>query len=148
VVSDNELGERPMGGMAGRFMPGVERLQAVLTEEQRGSLREAMEGRRGKVRELEEKLRAVRKEIFEAGLAGTFDEAAVSQKASVAAKLDADITVLRAKAFSQMRPRLTAEQIEKLKNLPMMGPGEIPRDRPGKAPSGPRDENDLPVKGK
>src|SRR5262245_49191062 len=82
---------------ASRFTPGLERLFGVLTEEQRASLRQAMEAQREKTRGLEEKLRDARKELFEAGLKEKFDEEAVRQKALAVGKLDAELAVLRAK---------------------------------------------------
>jgi Spy/CpxP family protein refolding chaperone len=129
----------------GRFAPGYDRLMGVLTEQQRASLRAAMEEQQGKVRDLEEKLRDARKELFEAGLTQKFDEAAVREKAMEAARLDAEMSVLRVKAVSQMRPPLSAEQLEKLKTLAPGGGenrGEPQRSRPDVK----RDENGLPPK--
>jgi len=143
--------ERPDGqgfpGGPGRFAPGFERFFSILTEEQRASLREAMQAQREKMRAVEEKLRDARKEIFEAGLKEKFDEEAIREKATAAAKLDAELTVLRAKAFSQMRPALSAEQIEKLKKLPAPGSeGQGQNERPRRRPDVQRDENGLPPK--
>jgi Spy/CpxP family protein refolding chaperone len=129
----------------GRLAPGYDRVMGVLTEEQRTSLRGAMESEREKVRDLEKKAREARKEVFEAGLAGKFEEAVVRQKAEGVAKIDAELIVLRMKAFSQMRPPLSAEQIQKLKNLAPGGAenrGEPSRSRPDIK----RDENGLPLK--
>lgn len=137
-------GPGPAGAL-GLFGPGYERLRGVLTEDQRASLRAAMEEQREKVRALEEKLRDARKEIFEAGLTKKFDEAAVREKAMDAAKLEAGLTVLRVKAFSQMRPELSAEQIEKLTNLGPPG-GENPDTQQKRRPDRKRDENGLPLK--
>ena len=135
------------GPAAGRFVPGFERLQTVLTEEQRTSLREAMEGQRDKMREFEEKIRDARRELLTAGLIGKFDEDAVRQKAMTAAKLDAELTVLRAKAFSQMRPVLSSEQLEKLKSTASLAgrDGEQPAP-PRRRSDIPRDEHGLPLK--
>lgn len=138
----------PQGGMAGGGLL-LPTLQRVLTEEQRASLRAIMEGQREKTRELEEKLRETRRELLKVSVIEKFDEAAVRSKALEFAKLDAEFTVLRAKAFSQMKPALTKEQIEELKNPPPMegggNRGEGDRRPPGRKPTGPRDENDLPV---
>jgi Spy/CpxP family protein refolding chaperone len=117
----------------------------VLTEDQRASLRIAMEQQREKVRELDEKLRGARKEVFEAGLRAKFDEAAVREKAMAAAKLEADMTVLRAKAFSQMRPELSAQQMEQLANSAPAG-GENSGAQERRRPDRKRDENGLPLK--
>ena len=139
-------GQAPFPGGPGRFTPGFERLFGVLSEEQRASLREAMQAQREKMRELEEKLRDARKEIFEAGLKEKFEEDAVRQKAMAAAKLDAELTVLRAKAFSQIRPALSAEQLEKLRNMPPPGSAEDQPQRPRRRPEVQRDEHGLPPK--
>jgi len=144
--SPTDRSERPQppGPMAGRFAAGFERLFNVLTDEQRASLREAMEDQREKVRDLEEKLRDARKEIFESGLTGKFDEDAVRAKAMTAAKLEAEMTVLRARAFSKLNPPLSGEQIEKIKNAaPGLGEG---REQPRRRPETRRDENGLPLR--
>ena len=130
----------------GGFSPLYARLANVLTEEQRASLRQAMEAQREKVRGLEEKLRDARKEIFEAGLKEKFDEEAVREKALAMAKLDAEMTVLRAKAFSKVHPPLSPEQVEKLKNAPAFGSGEIRGESPRRRPDRQRDEHGLPPK--
>src|SRR5262245_45558963 len=74
-------------------------LERVLTEEQRASLREAMEKQRDKMRQHEEKLRDARRELLQASIAEKFDEDVVRQKALEIGKLDAELTVLRAKAM-------------------------------------------------
>ncbi len=141
-----EVGDRPAFAGQGRFAAGFERLFSVLTEEQRASFREAMEAQRKTIRELEEKIRDARKEIFEAGFKEKFDEEMVRQKAMAAAKLDAELTVVRTKAFSQIRPALSAEQIEKIKNVPPPATGEVQPERPRRRPDIKRDENGLPPK--
>ena len=135
---------------AARFAFDLER---VLTDEQRASFRDAMEKQRDKTRDLEEKLRDARKDLFQASIAEKFDEDAIRKKALEVGKLEAEQTVLRAKAMSQMKPALSSEQLEKLKNPPPFEPGEFRRDmrneqREGGRPRGPRDENDLPPKPK
>ena len=131
---------------AGRFSAGFERILNVLTEEQRSSMREAMAADREKIRALEQKMRESRKELFELGLRDKFDEAAVREKATEAAKLDAEMTVLRVKDISIIRPPLTAEQIEKIKSsfTPDMGDGQP--EPPRRRRDIPRDENGLPLK--
>ena len=134
-------------GAFGRFGPGFERVMGVLTDEQRSSLREIIEGQRAQMRELEEKLRDARKDLLEAGLSEKFDEEGLRHKAMAAARLEAEMTVLRAKAFSQLRPRLSADQIEKIKKAPLRGPGEGQDEpSPRRRPSRERDENGLPPK--
>jgi len=163
-----QRGDRPQpgGGAMGQALQAGRmafQLERVLTEDQRFSLREAMEKQREKMRETEEKLRPLRKELLEAGLAEKFDEKAVRKLALEVGKLDAEITVLRAKAMSQIKPALSAEQMEKIKNPPPFEPGEFrrnfqgnpdnnrPNNRNDARPNrdrGPRDENDLPPKPK
>ena len=138
-------GARGFPGAIGPVAAGFERIYNILTEEQRTSLREAMQSQREKMRESEEKLRDARKEIFEAALADKFDENAVRQKAAVVAKVEADMLVLRAKAFSEMRPALSSEQLQKLKNSDPSTTG-TQTDRPRRRPEVPRDENGLPPK--
>jgi len=144
-------GERPGGfqpGMmgGGQFMP---QLQRVLTDEQRTSLRAAMDEQRDKSRELEEKMREARRALLKASLLDAFDEEAVRAKALEVAKLDAELTVLRAKAFAQMKPALSKSQIEELRNPPPFeggfNRGENDARPPGRKFNGPRDENDLPA---
>ena len=66
------------------------------------------------------------------------------QRRRKAAKLDAELTVLRAKALSEMRPSLSPEQIARLRSAPDET-GEIRGERP-RAPEPQRDENGLPPK--
>ena len=113
--------------MMGQMGAGMDRVFAVLTPEQRQSLREGAERNREEVRLLEEKLRAARKAAMEAGIEPNFDEAELRQKLRVVADLDADLTVLRAHALANVEPPLSAEQIEKLKNPAPLG--EMQRDR-------------------
>ena len=127
----------------------------VLTEEQRESFRQAMESQREQMRPFEEKLRDARKEMIAAGLAEKFDEDAVRKKALEVGKLEAELSVLRAKALTKVKPALSAEQIEQIKNPPPFNPGEFRGPNRGDAPArpnrpaaGPRDEHDLPAKPK
>ena len=123
----------------------------VMTEEQRDSFRQTSEGQRKKIRELEEKLRDSRKAVIEASVAEKFDEDVVRRKFMVAANLDAELTVMRAKALSLIKPPLSKEQVEKIKNpQPLEGtPGRGRDFRPGErtrpnSPQPGRDEHDLP----
>lgn len=135
------------GEPPGRFLPNLER---VLTDDQRTSLREALQDQRERRSEVEEKLREARKEVFQASLSRDFDEEALRQKALAVGKLEAELTVLRARAFAKIEPPLSERQREQLKNLPPL-PSPLPaarlrpelrRDEP--PPRGPRDQHDLP----
>jgi Spy/CpxP family protein refolding chaperone len=136
-------------GMGDRFFPMLGR---VLTEEQRKSLGHVMEAQRDQILPLAEKIRASREALLKEIIGGKFDEKATRQYAGQSAKAEAELTVIFAKALSQMQPPLSARQIEQLKNFS--------RDRFQRAndesadapplhmklpPPLPHDTNDLPV---
>jgi Spy/CpxP family protein refolding chaperone len=142
-----DLGDRPFPPMlrgegAGGSLEG--RLMSILTDEQRRSLRDAMQDQREKIRELEVQLRGSRRAVLEASLKPEFDEQGLREKAMVAAKAEAELTVLRAKAVSQLKPPLTPGQIERLKEPMVPGPGRFGNQRLLGRPDGPRDDNGLP----
>ena len=96
------------------------------------------------MREIKEKMRVSRKELLKVSLDYKFDEEAVRAKAMAVAKLEADLTVLRAKALSQVQPPLSDEQIEQIMNAQeRMQPGG-PRlnERRGDRPPRPREGAD------
>jgi Spy/CpxP family protein refolding chaperone len=148
------------GMMAGRMGGGLERVNAVLTPEQRESLRGMMAENREKAAAIEEKLRAARAAVLTTALEKNFDEAALRQKLEAASKLETDLTLLRVTAFAKMEPPLSAEQIEQIKSPPVarpmnrerLGPGGPPDGQPPRGPARgprppkgePRDMNDLP----
>jgi len=109
-------------------------------------MREATAAAREKLRDLEQSIREARRELFELGVREKFDEAAVREKAMTAAKLDAELTVLRVKAISQIRPPLNAEQIEKIKTASGPEVGERQPEAARRHHDIPRDENGLPLK--
>jgi Spy/CpxP family protein refolding chaperone len=127
------------GGMGG--FP----IEMVLDEEQRAEFREAMDGQRDKLRELDEKNMKLRRQLDEAMLAKELDEKEVRRLSLALAEIEADRTVLRARAFAKVRPSLTDEQLERLKNLRAeMGPGMRPgeggfRQFPQRQPRPPAD---------
>jgi Spy/CpxP family protein refolding chaperone len=143
------------GGPAGP-MAGMGPVMSVLTEEQRGSVMQALQAQREKVRELETKMRSARQELLAAGLDGKFDEEAVRKQAMAVANLEAEMSVLRVKAISQVQPPLSPEQIEKIKSATPNLPGRAAAMRGQREQESAarrssllntnRDENDLPVK--
>jgi Spy/CpxP family protein refolding chaperone len=143
--------DRPRFQGSGAYGPraggGFERVFGVLTEEQRSSFRQAMEGEREKMRELEQKSGEARRELMEAALVDKFDEARVRQKLNALMKVDADLTMIRIRGLSKVEPRLSAEQLEKLRSAAQPdsagGPGG---ERKNRSPQGKRDENGLPPK--
>jgi len=137
-----------------RFAGAVNRAQPLarvlesLTDEQRASFRSAMAGQRDQVRDLESQIAAARRDLLEASLAAKFDEAAVRQKAAAAADLEVDLNVLRAKAFSQIQPPLSADQLAKIRSAepPTASDTVQPARRRRPAPANTGDENGLPPK--
>jgi Spy/CpxP family protein refolding chaperone len=87
----------------------------ALTEQQRASYETALNNVRGRLNELQAQLRAARQDFLVASIGQKFDENLLRQKALVAARIEAEMAVLRAKAMSQVAPPLSAEQIEKIK---------------------------------
>ena len=134
------------------FFPALNR---VLTDDQRKSFRTAIESQSEKIQPLEEKMRASRKALLDEIAGGRFDETAARQDAEESAKAEAELTVIFAKALSQMQPPLSARQIEQMKNFqpgqgqqqPQSAPQtEVePRPEMNLPPPLPRDSNDLPV---
>lgn len=123
-------------------------MEQVLTEDQRDSLRQTMESQREKMRETQEKIRDARKALMTAALANDFKDDVVRAKALEVAKLEADVTVLRLKALSEVQPALSKEQLEKIMNPQPpqgMGPGgDGPRPNNRRAPNGPRPGDEMP----
>src|SRR5690242_6604624 len=77
ITQPDRKQHRQFPGGPQRAAPGFERILSVLTEEQRASMREAMAADGEKIRELEQKIRETRRELFELGLREKFNEAAV-----------------------------------------------------------------------
>jgi len=149
-------GQHQQGFGAGdRFFPALNR---VLTDEQRQSFRAAIGLQSEKIQSLEETMRESRKMMLDEIAGGKFDESAARQDAEESAKAEAEITVIFAKALSQMQPSLSARQIEQMKNFQ---PGQNqqqpqteveplpkmigPRPEMNLPPPLPRDSNDLPI---
>ena len=142
---------RPQPLAAGeRFFPALNR---VLTDEQRQPLRAALEPQRDKLPPLEEKMLASRRALLDAAVSGKFDENLVRQSAGASAGAEAELTVIYARALSQMQPPLTAQQLQELKNFQpgqfqaQSGPpaASAPEKHLELPPPLPRDTNDLPV---
>lgn len=117
-------------GGPGQALPLMER---VLTEEQRDSLRQAMESQREKMRGLQENIRAARQAMMKAALADEFKEDVVKAKALEVAKLEAEVGVMRLRALSEVQPALTEEQLEKILNPPQ--PQALGQDDGGNRPA-------------
>ncbi len=88
----------------------------VLDEQQRETYREASQKSSEELRTIDQKIRAAQKDLVHAALAEKYDEKAVREKADAIAKLQADLIVVRAKAFSSVAPTLKPEQREQLES--------------------------------
>jgi Spy/CpxP family protein refolding chaperone len=119
----------------------------ILSEEQQASFQKVNAELRDKMTALQSKLQAAQREVFEAGMSPKFDENLVREKAQAAAQIWADMLVARAKAPSEIQPPLTAEQIEKIKDMerPPTNPRMLrPQVPPGASTN--HDQNGLPPK--
>ncbi len=137
-------------GFRGGAGQGLPLMEQVLTEDQRDSLRQTMESQREKMRGLQEKIRDARKALMTAALTDEFKDEVVKAKALEVARLEAEMSVLRLKAFSEVQPALSKEQLEKILNPPQpqgMGPdggGNRPPNRNGNRPPRVLDNAPLP----
>ena len=105
-----------------------------LNEEQRDLLRQANEEHRDETAGVMEKMRDARRGLNEAILAEKLDMAAVKKHAKEVAEIQAELSVIQAKVFSKIRSKLSAEQIERLKNVPL---DMVMRGGMGGGPGGP-----------
>jgi Spy/CpxP family protein refolding chaperone len=124
---------------------------AVLTDQQRASYVAAMKNERPRLAELQAKALAARQDMLVTSVTGKFDENVIREKAMAAARIEAEMAVIRAKVFSQVQPPLTPEQVERIK---AGRPGQVHPmgqqfERPAQhAPASGtnQDENGLPPK--
>jgi Spy/CpxP family protein refolding chaperone len=87
----------------------------VLTDQQRTSYEAALGRQREVMIKLQAQLRAAREDFTAASVDQKFDENVMRQKALAAARIEAEMAVIRAHAMSEVQPPLTAEQIQKVK---------------------------------
>ncbi|MFY9553551.1 MAG: Spy/CpxP family protein refolding chaperone [Blastocatellia bacterium] len=102
---------RMRGGdrMAGGFFRNLD-----LTDAQKAQMKQIRESHSQNLRPLMEQVRAKRQELRQANQGGTFNEAAVAQKLSEIAPLEAKLMGERARVHQEMLSVLTAEQKAKL----------------------------------
>ena len=143
--------QNAVGTVGDRFFPGMGR---VLTDAQRQSLRQIVTAQFGQMRPLEQQLRSSRQALLNQITSGQFDETLVRQYSEQSAKAEAELTVMFAKDLSQMKPPLSAQQIQQLGSFQPQRFRNIPNDDAGGTPPPshfklppplPRDTNDLPV---
>lgn len=93
----------------------------LLTQEQRGKLRDAMQSSQTQLTQLNEKLAAAQKEAIKAALADNPDESAVRAKVEAVTKIQTDIAMLRFKGLKEIKSTLTDEQKSRMDERPGMG---------------------------
>ena len=114
---------------------------------------EEMRTHRERMRELNEESMQLRRELNETLFADKLDEGLVRKKTAELSNLEAERSLIRARAFAKVRPSLTEQQLERLKTLQSeMGrvnrPGEEgfrqPQPRPFRPPESRENEDVLP----
>lgn len=103
----------PRGGGGFRFLRHLD-----LTGAQKTQVREVAETYRTEMRTRMNDLRSARQALRDIVHGEAFDEAAVRQAHKNVSAQGEELAVLRAKAFADIRPILTPEQLETLKELP------------------------------
>jgi len=99
------------GNFQGRGGPGGGGpMGGVFDSEQFRLFRESLQKDGDKFRALDEKLRAAQRELLQACVAATYDEKVVREKAEAVAKIQVEITVLRAQSVAVVQPTLTKDQ--------------------------------------
>ena len=171
---------RPVDGQRGDFRPGEgqrgpgnapfnqqfnpQELFRDLNDDQRNALRGFFEAQQNVMRETGERSMRLRREIAESAMADKPNEQAIREKIMQAAQLEAEATIVRARAFAQVRDRLPKETVERLRNMianqgpragfqpPMQGgqregdfrrDGDARRDGDFRRPAGPRDGDQI-----
>jgi len=111
----------------GQFQPGGFQqgrgggmpMEAILTEDQREKFVEEMFAQREKNRQLnpDEKFMKLRRELDQALFGEKLDEELVRKKSLELAEVDLERSLIRARAFAKIRPSLSPEQLERLKEV-------------------------------
>src|SRR5205823_2121290 len=100
------------GGILG---PGFQRLN--LSDAQQTRVKEILDSHRDEMRALGEKARAAHQALEAATTGPTFDESTVRTKAADVASIDADLAVMRARAYTEVYQILTPDQQKELKQF-------------------------------
>ena len=130
VTSAREQGPQGRGGFMGQMGPGGRGMRGPggpggiaglrgldLTETQREQVKTALDSHKAEFEALGTRMRSARQALDAAVTADTFDEAAIRQKATDVALVEADGAVLRAKVHAEVWALLTPEQQQKSKAL-------------------------------
>lgn len=111
-ITHQAVAQAPAAGMRGTG--------AMLTQEQRAKMREAMRASQTDLTQLNQKLAAAQKEAVTAALAKDANEATVRAKLEVVAKIQADIAVLRFKGVKEIGSTITDAQKTQMEGQPGM----------------------------
>ncbi|MFA6545568.1 MAG: hypothetical protein WCS99_14210 [Limisphaerales bacterium] len=133
---DAPRGERGEGQRP-QFNP--QELFRDLNDDQRDALRGFFESIQGVMRETGEKSMRLRREIVESSMADKPNEGLIRDKIMEAAKLEAEATIARVRAFADVREKLPKETVERLRGM-IAGMGPRPGMQ-GQQPGGSRDGN-------
>lgn len=88
-----------------------------LSRDQRQSLREAFQKAQEKSRELGIKMREARQRMQDAIWSERLNESAIRERAKDVAKIEAELAIVRARVFASIRPKLSPDQIDRLRHL-------------------------------
>ncbi|MBI5774062.1 MAG: periplasmic heavy metal sensor [Verrucomicrobia bacterium] len=133
------------GQRGGGFGGGMMFNDPSLTEEQRTAIREATESIGDEMREVMERMGKTRRDLQEAIYAEKVDQDLIRKRAAEVGKAEGEMSIVRATIFAKIRPKLTAEQIERMKNPQPFGGGQFRGQRPdGDRPPGARPDGDQP----
>ena len=120
---------RPQGGQPrGDYF--LMRFRSILTDEQGESLRAKAEKSREAMSELGKKLLEKRRGMMGLVLAQPVDKKAIRAAFKEIAKLEGDIAIMRADMIAAIKPPLSKEQLEKLKQPPRRPQGRPQQARP------------------
>lgn len=103
------------GGPGGILGPAFQHLD--LTDAQKTRVKEILDSHRDEMRTLGDRAMAAHQALAAATSAESFDEATVRTRAAEAAAVDADMAVLRARAFNEAYQILTPDQQKQFKQL-------------------------------
>ena len=121
------------------------RFRGILNDEQGQSLREKMEASREAMAELGKKLLEKRRGMMGLVLAQPVDKKAIRAAFKELAKMESEIAIIRAEMIAGIKPPLSKEQLEKLKQPPRRPQGRPQQARPQQGRPAPDRPNRPPA---
>ena len=106
------------------------RFRSILSEEQGQSLREKAEASRESMSELGKKILEKRRGMMGLILAQPVDKKAIRAAFKELAKMESEIAIMRAEMIAAIKPPLSKDQLEKLKQPPRRPQGRPQQTRP------------------